>query len=446
MTQERSRILLCDDDVEFMRSLRLSLKNRFEVDTAGSVVEAKKLLKESEYDVAVIDLDFEGQEYDGVDLLDYLGNKVPGTFVVILSGDQEVERCIRAMRRKHFEMIRKNENFFESLLFSVDRAAQVARNRRSSRLRTYRSVAPSVREMLVKAEKIIQSGNDASILLLGESGTGKEILVQHLAHLAGKRHFSANVANVPDATAETVLFGHERGSFTGAHQNKVGMIEAANGGMLFLDEIGECSPAIQAKLLRVLESKEITPHGSNQIRKVNVQFIAATHRDLQSMVAHGSFRLDLFQRLKTFVLRLPALRERREDILYYADLFLAEAGSAEVSYTISDDGAKALAAYDWPGNIRELKTAIQRFIVLSNRTVLDAEGVEAVLHDGSVGKENLSASEHRRLKLRNEIADSLRKNSGSKWLTARTLGISQATLYRRIRELGIGSDFPQEVG
>jgi DNA-binding NtrC family response regulator len=274
---------------------------------------------------------------------------------------------------------------------------------------------------------------------LGETGSGKEFLAQHIAQGLKKRLVAANMGSIPRETAESVLFGHERGAFTGAVTNKIGLIESADGGIFFLDEIGECSPAVQAKLLRVLQEREVQPLGSNKTRKIHVRFIAATHQDLNTMVEDGRFRLDLLQRLNTFVLRLPPLRERLEDILLYANLFLEQAAEGDRPYSITPDGEATLLAHTWPGNIRELKNVIERIVVLSNKRVIDAETVNGAismgrkLENAPAGRMEAVQSNFRR----DEIIKALRETQGSKRQAAIRLGVSEATLYRWIGDLGL---------
>lgn len=435
-------LLICDDDPEILKSLNLSLRSRFEIHAASTIVQAKALAARYEYDIAIVDLNFEGQEHDGVHLLDYLSQKTPGTYLIVLSGDSSVKRGVEAMRRKLLEFVHKegpDGDFFEPLLAALNRAAQLARARKEQAVSRYLTVSPTVREVLEKVDRIIRVKSDASILILGETGSGKEFLAQHIALGLKKKLVAANMGSIPRETAESVLFGHERGAFTGAVTNKIGLIESANGGIFFLDEIGECSPAVQAKLLRVLQEREVQPLGSNTSRKVHVRFIAATHQDLNTMVEDGRFRLDLLQRLNTFVLRLPPIRERLEDIVLYANLFLEQASANDRPYSITSDGEAALLAHKWPGNIRELKNVIDRIVVLSNKRIIDAESVNNAISMGSkvestpANRVEVAESNVRR----DEVIKALRETNGSKRQAALHLRVSEATLYRWIADLGL---------
>ncbi|MEK7530214.1 MAG: sigma-54 dependent transcriptional regulator [Patescibacteria group bacterium] len=440
---ERPLILICDDDAEFLKSLQLSLRSNFEIHAANTVVQAKALAGRYEYDAAIIDLNFEGQELDGIHLLDHMGKRSPGTFLIVLSGDKSVRRVVEAMRRKLFEFVHKEGDFFYQLHSSLTRATQLKRAKAAQAAQRYLTESPQVKEILKTAERILASSMDAPILIVGETGSCKEFLTQHIAHALKMRLVAANMGGIPKDMAESILFGHERGAFTGAVANKMGMIESAHDGIFFLDEIGECTPAVQAKLLRVLQEKEVHPLGAIRPRKIKVRFIAATNRELEQMVSEGTFRLDLLQRLNTFVLRLPPLRARPEDILFYANLFLEECGDADVCYTITPEGAKTLLAHPWPGNTRELKSVIQRIVVLSNKRIIDANTVLEAIGLGkdpsanSVGHSKVAVLEDNFR--RGELIKALKDSGGNKRMTAKGLGVSEATVYRWVKDFGINA-------
>ncbi|HAR42932.1 MAG TPA: hypothetical protein DCS07_09935 [Bdellovibrionales bacterium] len=439
--RERPLILIADDDADLLRSLSLRLKSKFDVHTASSVTRAKSLVTRSDYDAAIIDLNFEGQDQDGVNLLDHMNREAPGTFLIVLSGDSEVKRVIEAMRRKHFEFIYKEGDFFDNLVATLTRAAQTKRARENDSATKFLTESKEVLDVLRKADRILKSQTDASILINGETGSGKEFLAKHIALGMKKSLVAANMASIPKETAESILFGHEKGAFTGAVMNKIGLIESANNGIFFLDEIGECSPEVQAKLLRVLQEKEVLPLGTNKPRKINVQFLAATHCDLEAMVEQGRFRRDLLQRLNTFILRLPPLRERPEDILLYTNLFLDELSKDGSHFSVTQEGAQALLSHSWPGNVRELNHVITRIVVLSDSrvldraTVLDAIGIRETQTSptpslGRIGSAETSLR-------RNGLIKALHNNHGNKRLAAQALGISEATLYRWVDGFGL---------
>jgi len=432
-------ILICDDDPEILQTLHLSLRSSFEIKTANSVLKAKKLTEENEFDAAIIDLNFEGQEHDGIHLLDFMSKKSPGTFLIVLSGDNTTLRVIEAMRRKLFEFIVKDGKYFDSLLRTLTRATQIRVANREQAQKKFLTQSKEVKEILQKIDMILKSNTEAPILILGESGTGKEFLAQHVAMNLKMAAVTTNMGSIPKDMAESILFGHEKGSFTGAIANKTGLFEAAHGGVLFLDEIGDTLLDIQTKLLRALDQKEIQPLGSNKTKKINVRIIAATHHDLMKQVQEGTFRLDLFQRLSTFIFRLPSLRDRPEDILYYANIFIEEHSEDGARFTITPDGEQELLSYRWPGNIRELKNVIERIIVLSPKLKIDKTIVVQAIKLGygpsemQINKVGVVKNNARR----EELVKALTEYNGNKAKAAITLGVSEATIYRWLQEFDL---------
>ncbi len=432
----KPKILICDDDSEILQTLHLSLRSSFDVVTANNVGKAKKLVSEMDFDAAVIDLNFEGQEVDGIHLLDYMNKESAGTFLIVLSGDTSTRRIVEATRRKHFQFIVKDSDYFESLLGSLKNATQLSVASRTQAQTKYLTQSDAVKTLLKQVDTIIRSNSEAPILILGETGTGKEFLAQHIALNLKMKAVAANMGCIPKEMAESILFGHERGAFTGAVANKAGLIETAHNGLFFLDEIGECSSSVQAKLLRVLQEKEVQPLGSNKSKKINVRFIAATHRDLNKLVSENSFRLDLLQRLNTFVFKLPALRERPEDIIFYANLFIDELSREGDRFFLTPDGENELLAHRWQGNIRELRNVIERIIVLSNKTTIDkAVVIEAIGYGQSANELSLTRADVVETNARKEeVIKTLNEFNGNKRKAAVSLGISEATLYRWLKE------------
>lgn len=432
----KPKILICDDDSEILQTLHLSLRSSFDVVTANNVDKAKKLVSEMDFDAAVIDLNFEGQEVDGIHLLDFMNKESAGTFLIVLSGDTSTRRIVEATRRKHFQFIVKDSDYFESLLGSLKNATQLSVASRTQAQTKYLTQSDAVKTLLKQVDTIIRSNSEAPILILGETGTGKEFLAQHIALNLKMKAVAANMGCIPKEMAESILFGHERGAFTGAVANKAGLIETAHNGLFFLDEIGECSSSVQAKLLRVLQEKEVQPLGSNKSKKINVRFIAATHRDLNKLVSENSFRLDLLQRLNTFVFKLPALRERPEDIIFYANLFIDELSREGDRFFLTPDGENELLAHRWQGNIRELRNVIERIIVLSNKTTIDkAVVIEAIGYGQSANELSLTRADVVETNARKEeVIKTLNEFNGNKRKAAVSLGISEATLYRWLKE------------
>lgn len=435
----KPNILICDDDSEMLQTLHLSLRSNFNVQTANNVQKAKNIIETNDFDAAVIDLNFEGQVHDGVHLLDFISKKTPGTFLIVLSGDTMTKRIIEATRRRLFEFIVKDENYFESLLSSLKRATQLSASRKEQAQIKYRTQSSAVKDMLSKVDTILRSQTEAPILILGETGTGKEFLAQHIALNLNLKAVTANMGCIPKEMAESILFGHERGAFTGALTNKTGLIETAHNGLFFLDEIGECSSSVQTKLLRVIQEKEVHPLGSNKNKKINVRFIAATHRDLNELVTKGDFRLDLLQRLNTFVLKLPALRERPEDIIFYANLFIEDLSQDKTRFYLTPDGERELLSYRWPGNIRELRNVIERIIVLSSKHCIDKNVVLEAIKSGHPQSESLvtKAEIVESNARKEEVIKTLNEFRGNKRKAALSLGVSEATLYRWLKDFNL---------
>lgn len=435
----KPKILICDDDAEILQTLNLSLRSIFDIVTANSVEKAKKLVREDDFDAAVIDLNFEGQEEDGIHLLDFMNKESAGTFLIVLSGDTSTRRIVEATRRKHFQFIVKDEGCYNILSAALKNATQLSVANRVQAQAKYLTQSNAVKKVLKEVERIIKSPSESPILILGETGTGKEFLAQHIALNLKMKAVAANMGCIPKEMAESILFGHERGAFTGAVANQTGLIETAHNGIFFLDEVGECSSSVQTKLLRVLQEKEIQPLGSNKVKKINTRFIAATHRDLNKLVTEGSFREDLLNRLNTFILTLPPLRERPEDIIFYANLFIEERSQGRERFFLTPDGETELLTHRWNGNIRELRNVIERIVVLSNKTTIDKASVAEAIGYGHSAKDwvitRAEIVENNARK--EEVIKTLNEFNGNKRKAAVSLGISEATLYRWLKDLGI---------
>jgi transcriptional regulator with PAS, ATPase and Fis domain len=303
------------------------------------------------------------------------------------------------------------------------------------------------RDVLAQAARVAHT--ETTVLLTGESGTGKEVVARFIHH--GSRRslgpfVAINCAALPDQLLESELFGHERGAFTGAVAAKPGRIEQASGGVLFLDEVGEMAPTVQAKLLRVLEEREFMRLGSTRVIKADIRVIAATNRDLQAAMQRGEFREDLYYRLGVFEIPLPPLRDRQDDILELADTFLTEIGESvgRPAAGMARDARDHLLGYSWPGNVRELRNAIERAVILADGGVIrsehlpvgvprttvpaDASGTVTTFPAGGV---NLEAIE------RSLVVKALRQARHNKTRAAKLLGLTRAQLYSRIEKYGL---------
>lgn len=375
-----ARILVVDDE----RAIRNTLKEVLEfedytVDTVESATEALTKLKETEYNLIYSDIKMEGM--DGMELLSTLKsdeqwNTIP---VVMISGHGTVENAVEAIKKGAYDFIMKPLDLNRLLITTQNALTQKALLHQTTVLK--KKIAS--KNTMVGESKAIQAvreiidkvaPTDARVLITGENGTGKEIVARML-HEQSQRHdqplVEVNCAAIPSELIESELFGHMKGSFTGAIKDRAGKFEQAEGGTLFLDEIGDMSLPAQTKVLRALQESEITRVGSDKVIKVNVRVIAATNKHLDEEIKNGNFREDLFHRLNVIPIHIPALKERTEDIPLLVDYFLQQICSEQgiKLKTISPDAVKELQTFQWPGNIRELRNVIERLIILSEAQI-----------------------------------------------------------------------------
>jgi DNA-binding NtrC family response regulator len=452
------RILVVDDDPETCRFMRELLREpEREIETADAPADALALLEAGRFDLVVSDINLNA-ELSGLDLLRAFKARDSEVEVVLISAFGTLETALEAVKAGAFDYVSKPVDIGQ-VRDVVARA--LARRARAGEPKA--AVFPAGRSapdgligrsggMLAVYKQIaLACASDAPVLVTGETGTGKE-LVARAIHRHGPRSsrpfVPVNCGALPEGLLESELFGHVRGAFTGAVADKRGLFEEARGGTLFLDEIGEMSPALQVRLLRTLESGEVRPVGSPRATSVDVRVIAATHRDLERAAKEGSFRQDLFYRLHVFAIRIPPLRERREDIPLLAAHFLA-ALSAQGRGTASATSAAvaALAAHDWPGNVRELENTLERLAVESRGGAIDVadlppqfrerpEPLEAPLFAGLPTLEEME-----KRYLRHVLA----AVKGNRSRAAEALGIDRRTLYRMAERFGIdlGEDEPR---
>jgi transcriptional regulator with PAS, ATPase and Fis domain len=305
-------------------------------------------------------------------------------------------------------------------------------------------ISAKMRELVQQARRVAAS--DATVLIRGESGVGKEGLARLLHHRSPRAAgplLSVNCAAVPEGLLESELFGHVKGAFTGAVSERVGLFESARGGTLLLDEIGDVSPAMQAKLLRVLQEREVRRVGETKTRSIDVRILAATHRDLEAEVAAGRFRQDLYYRLRVIELLVPPLRERIEEVMPLAVRFLAEHAqhSGQPAALLSPEARRALLSYSWPGNVRELSNAIERAAVLAGGARIEIGDLPVELQRESSTAPSTAAAAHPALTLaeaeRRHILGTLAAALGNRARAAQMLGIGQATLFRKLKQYGV---------
>jgi DNA-binding NtrC family response regulator len=417
------RVLVVDDEPGVRESLRMLLQNEHDVSAASDVASALRLLDEEPPDLVLLDLVMPGPS--GLDLLGELSTRPDPPQVIVLTATKTVATAVEAMKRgaadyvtKPFEVeaLRiKVRQLLEHRALAEEVQQLRARVDGEDRLESLLGRSAAMHDVFHTLRRV--AGSRATVLIHGESGTGKE-LAAHAVHKLGSRadgpFVAVNCAAIPESLIESELFGHERGAFTDAVDRRTGRFEAASGGTLFLDEIGELSPSVQAKLLRVLQERSLERVGGGETIEVDVRVIAATNRDLESDVAAGRFRGDLFYRINVVPVVLPPLRERREDIRMLAIHFLervrAEAGRE--SLRLSDEALATLERYPWPGNVRELENAIEHAVALCEgdrveledlpRAVVQTGRIEELrraVHDGRIGLEQASSDFERDLLL-----------------------------------------------
>ncbi len=444
----RPRQLLVVDDDRAMREMLTSLfKERgLEAEEAPSADAALALVAERDFDAVLSDVRMPG--LSGVELVGQLRRLRPHTPVVLMTAFGSIDSAVEAMRSGAFDYLTKP---FEpdAVVLAVERAlahrALALENEQlrravdqSTSLGGLIGKSPAMREIFALIKRIAHSRS--SVLITGESGTGKEVVARAI-HFHGDRAEKAfvpiNCTAIPEGLLESELFGHVRGAFTGAHASKRGLFEKADGGTLFLDEIGDMGLALQGKLLRVLQDREIRPVGGTQSVRVDVRIIAATNRDLETEIAEGRFREDLFYRLNVIPLHIPPLRERAEDVPALVEGFLRRHGEGRARY-FSPEAMQRLAAHPWRGNARELENVVERALALSDADTLGPEDVPlpgpataARPHEDDFLRE--AAARGLTLHELDELYTEqvLKRTAGNKVQAARILGIDRKTLYRR---------------
>ncbi|MEZ4586490.1 MAG: sigma-54 dependent transcriptional regulator [Gemmatimonadales bacterium] len=448
-------VLIADDQADVVEALKLLLKAEgFRTVTAHVPEGVISLVEHQPLDAALIDLNYtrdttSGRE--GMDLITRIRALDPILPVIVMTAWGSVDKAVAAMRLGARDFIEKpwdNTRLLTTLrtqvelaqaLRSAERLEQENRILRDDGLPVLIAQSAVMRPILQVMERVAPS--DANILITGEHGTGKEVVARWI-HAASKRRDKplviVNAGGLPEGVFESELFGHVKGAFTDAKADRVGRFEMADGGTLFLDEIANIGLAQQARLLRVLQTGELERVGSSQTRKADVRVIAATNADLRAEVQAGRFREDLLFRLNTIELKLPRLKERREDILPLAQHFLSHHASrySRTRTGFSEAAAAALLRYDWPGNVRELGHAVERAVLLSRGEVIQAS--DLALPSGATG---LGEDDGRPRSLdeleREAIRDALARQGGNVSLAAKALGLSRSALYRRLQRFGL---------
>lgn len=427
--------LVIDDEPDICELLTLTL-GRMDVRTesAADVGTAKRLLGEREFDICLTDMRL--PDGDGLDLVEWMQTHAAGVPVAVITAHGNVETAVQALKLGAFDFISKPLDL-GNLRNIVENALRVraARHMEQSRLL---GDSPRMEELREMVDKVALS--QAPVHISGESGTGKE-LVAKLIHGSGPRadgpFIPVNCGAIPAELMESEFFGHRKGSFTGAINDKAGLLQCAEAGTLFLDEIADLPLAMQVKLLRVIQEKKVRPVGASQEETVDVRILSATHRNLSKMVAQGEFREDLFYRINVIELHVPALRERGDDVLLLADHILQR---MESPATLDDDARTALLSYEFPGNVRELENMLERAVTLCTSGRITADDLHMrKASDSSTTTPALGGKLGDQVEdiQRQAIVEALEKTRYNKTQAAKLLGLSFRQLRYRIKKLGI---------
>ena len=435
-------ILVVDDEREIRAVLRGILERQgFEVEEAGTLSEARRRLQRGPAPDAVL-LDLRLPDGEGTALLDDLRDRAPEVSAVVISGHGSIPAAVEAVRNGAFDFLEKPLER-QRLLITVRNAVEQTDLRRRAMERSpgaFLSASPAMEALLQEARRLAAS--PAPILIVGETGSGKEVLARWIharSREAAGPFVALNCAALPESLAESELFGHVKGAFTGADAPRKGKFQAADGGTLFLDEVGDLSLPLQAKLLRVLEEGSVEPVGSDRPVAVRVRVLAATHRDLAARAREGTFREDLLFRIGGLRLRVPPLRERPEDLPLLARHFLDEARARQgwPPAELPPDFLRALRAYPWPGNVRELRWAVERAALLAGPAPPGPGHLPAEVRQGTPAAAPGSLEVARQGAEARAISEALASARGNVAAAARLLKLSRSRLYEKLAELSI---------
>ena len=452
-------ILVVDDEASIRRTLRDILEYEdFEVEEAVDGKEAVEKLRSNPYDLVLLDIKM--PEVDGMQVLEQMRDIVPEVPAIMISGHGTIETAVEATKLGAFDFIEKPPDL-NRLLVSVrnglDRGKLEVENRRMRQtivethegdLTPILGETDAIKEIKETIQRVAPT--EARVLVTGEPGTGKELVAKWVHHLSPRKEgpmVEVNCAAIPGELIESELFGHEKGSFTGATKQRIGKFEQAHGGTLFLDEIGDMSLSAQAKVLRVLQENEITRVGGDRAISVDVRVIAATNKDLLEEIENESFREDLYHRLSVILLHVPPLRERRDDIPIITQHFaqrLTKRNGLEPK-TFSDDALSRLRQFEWRGNVRELHNVVERLLILSEGTEVSAEEVDRYVRPKGSGRDAILGlverhdhfSEFRDQAEKIFIQQKLNKFEWNVSRTAEAIDIQRSHLYNKMNKYGI---------
>lgn len=436
------RLLIVDDDEE----LRQTLVRRFDrqgmkVTAAASAEEALEKVEGTRHDVALLDLHLPGMT--GIELLSKLKERQPEIEVLLLTAHGSIDTAIAAMKSGAYDYFTKPFQL-PDLEIHIQKAFEKVCLARRERQWVEQLAYESPRYRLVGSsgamKRVVQliekvAPMEATVLVRGASGTGKELVARAIHFNSARRQrplVTINCAALQETLLESEIFGHEKGSFTGATQAKAGLVEVAEGGTLFIDEIAEMAPGLQAKLLRVLEDGHYRRVGSTQEMSADVRIVAATNKPLEEAIEEGKFREDLFYRLNVITIELPSLRERRQDIPELIEHFLTNRQIGPVRFQIEPDARTALERYDWPGNVRELANVLERAQILAENHKICLDDLPEAITEMDVPAPAGASPDFLREVERRHVAEVLHREKGNKVHAAKALGVSRRALYRLI--------------
>lgn len=458
------RVLIVDNDEALARAMEESLvKVGYECIVATSGPEGARKIETDTFDVIVSDLVM--NDVDGMEILSRARQALPDAEVILVTGHASVPKAVEAMQQGAFNFLEKPISTTRLRAVCEKAGDAIRLKRQNTELRERLDerfgfegiiyAAPQMQTVIDRLKRIAPT--DATVLVNGESGTGKELIAQAIHQNSprkGKRLVALNCAAVAENLVESELFGHVKGAFTDAHSDRIGAFEYANGGTLFLDEVGDMPMSTQIKLLRVLEEHQITRVGDNKSIRVNVRLVSATNRGLEEMVAQGKFRNDLYFRLKVVTVNLPALRERREDIIPLADHFRRQFAKRHHKQIkgMSPVVSKRLYSYEWPGNVRQLRNAVETMVVLDMDGTLDVDDLPPELADlprPAPGAAAVSGPSDLIGKTMDDIErwaieETLKLTNNNREEAAKVLGIGARTLYRKLDKYQSGGEASED--
>jgi two-component system nitrogen regulation response regulator NtrX len=447
----KPHLLIVDDEAGIRESLSSILREEgYYVETAGSAEEALERSASGEIEVILLDVWLPGM--DGLEALSRLQAMPRPPVVIMVSGHGTIETAVRATKLGAFDFIEKPLSLEKVIVLVRNAVLQRRLEQENQSLKTelgrrYQVLGESVPMKALRQQIAVTAPTNGRVLIYGESGTGKELVARtlHSSSLRSKGPFvEVNCAAIPEELIESELFGHLKGSFTGATDDKVGKFQKADGGTLFLDEIGDMSLRTQSKVLRALEEQRIEPVGSNQSINVDVRVIAATNKNLEQEIARGAFRQDLFYRLNVIPFFVPPLRDRLQDIPVLARHFLNEFSAAygKKPRELSDAAMEILVRYPWPGNVRELRNLVERLVIICPQPRIEPHHLPPELFRGVAEAPQQPYSTLHEARSAYEREFILRKLQENRWnmtQTASALGLERSHLYRKMKSLGIAA-------